>query len=135
VLIGESADDLFGTFKFVLRLYRGPQLRRYLQRQLERGLPDDLAHLQNIFRPWGISVVDPYWTRAFVQLRYNLPLEFRLDRHRQMKAILRDAFASMLPPEINLRTSEAGPPRHHISPHLFDTRARSICWKRESMSM
>jgi asparagine synthetase B (glutamine-hydrolysing) len=100
VLIGESADDLFGTFTFVLRLYRGPQLRRYLQRQLERGLPDDLAHLQNIFRPWGISVVDPYWTRPFVQLGYNLPLEFRLDRHREMKAILRDAFASMLPPEI-----------------------------------
>jgi asparagine synthetase B (glutamine-hydrolysing) len=100
VLMGEAADDLFGGFKFALRYYRGPQLRAYYRAQLTRNLPDELAIIQNVFAWFGISVIQPLWTAELLRIGYNLPLRFRLDRRRLMKQILRDAFASELPPEI-----------------------------------
>jgi asparagine synthetase B (glutamine-hydrolysing) len=100
VCVGEAADDLFGGFKFALRFYRGAALRKYYQRQLEIDLPDELAILQNLFRPWGISVVDPFWTRELLEVGYNLPLRYRLDARRLMKMVLRHAFAEALPAQI-----------------------------------
>jgi len=100
VCMGEAADDLFGGFKFALRLYRGARLRRYYRHELDVSLPDELAVLQNVFRPWGISVIDPYWTSELVRLGYNLPLHLRIDPHRLMKTVLREAFADALPHEI-----------------------------------
>jgi hypothetical protein len=63
-------------------------------------LPDELSILQNLFRLWGIAVVDPFWTHELAQIGYNLPLRFRLDPGRLMKTILRDAFAERLPATI-----------------------------------
>jgi asparagine synthetase B (glutamine-hydrolysing) len=100
VCIAESADDLFGGFKFPLRLFKGRALTRYYRRQLEVDLPDELAILQKIFGAFGISIVDPFWTTQLVDVGYNLPLRYRVDRQRKMKRILRDAFADVLPPEI-----------------------------------
>jgi asparagine synthetase B (glutamine-hydrolysing) len=100
VYVAEAADDLFGGFKFALRLFKGRALARYYRRQMEVDLPDELAILQNVFRAWGISLVDPFWTRALVDVGYNLPLAYRLDRRRVMKTVLRRAFADLLPPEI-----------------------------------
>ncbi len=103
VWIGEAADDLFGGFKFALRYYRGPQLRSYYRRQLSFDLPNELAIIQNVFAAFGISVIHPMWTSALLQIGYNLPLAFRLDRRRLMKRVLRDGFADDLPPEIVTR--------------------------------
>jgi asparagine synthetase B (glutamine-hydrolysing) len=103
VCVGEAADDLFGSFLFPLRFYRGAALRRYYQREIESGMPEELAVLQNVFRRWGISVIDPYWTRELVELGYNLPLAMRLDRHRLMKTVLREAFVDALPLDIVMR--------------------------------
>jgi asparagine synthetase B (glutamine-hydrolysing) len=104
VWMGEAADDLFGGFKFALRYYRGAQLRAYYRRQLSFDLPNELAVIQNVFAPFGISVLHPMWTLKLLRLGYNLPLGFRLDRRRLMKQVLRDAFASDLPWEITNRT-------------------------------
>jgi asparagine synthase (glutamine-hydrolysing) len=103
VAIGEAADDLFGSFTFALRHTRGHGLRSYYRRELDVGLPDEMAVLQRIFEPWGISLLDPFWTRRFKSIGYNVPLSFRLDSRRLMKKILRDAFVGMLPDEILLR--------------------------------
>lgn len=103
VWMGEAADDLFGSFKFALRYYRGPQLRSYYRRQLSFDLPNELTIIQNVFSAFGISVIHPMWTSGLLQIGYNLPLSFRLDRQRLMKQVLRDAFADDLPPEIVTR--------------------------------
>lgn len=100
VVMGEAADDLFGSFKFALRYMRGQGLRSYYRRELDIGLPDELAALQRIFEPWGVSVIDPFWTPKLKTIGYNVPLSYRLDSQRLMKRILRDAFARMLPDEI-----------------------------------
>lgn len=100
VCMGEAADDLFGGFKFALRLYRGAQLRAYYRSQLTRDLPNELAIIQNIFAPFGISVIQPMWTPELLGIGYNLPLRFRMDRRRLMKRVLRDAFRADLPLEI-----------------------------------
>jgi asparagine synthetase B (glutamine-hydrolysing) len=99
----DSADDLFGSFHFVLRLYRGKELKKYFREQLTRALPDELAIVQNIFSPWQIAVEDPYWTESFFRLGYHLPTRLRVDRERLMKPILRAAFRGELPDEIVLR--------------------------------
>jgi len=100
VLMGEAADDLFGSFKFALQYYRGQQLRAYYRTQLIRNLPDELAIIQNVFAWFGISVIQPLWTKELLRIGYNLPLHYRLDKGRLMKQVLRDAFAPDLPPEI-----------------------------------
>jgi len=100
VLMGEAADDLFGSFKFALQYYRGQQLRSYYRAQLIRNLPDELAIIQNVFAWFGVSVIQPLWTRELLRIGYNLPLHYRLDKGRLMKQVLRDAFAPDLPPEI-----------------------------------
>ena len=82
VCMGEAADDLFGGFKFALRYNRGHQLRQYYRRQLEQDLPNELAIIQNNFAPWGISVINPFWTAKLMRIGYNLPLRFRIDRRR-----------------------------------------------------
>jgi asparagine synthetase B (glutamine-hydrolysing) len=103
VAMGEAADDLFGSFTFALRHTRGQGLRSYYRKELDVGLPDEMAVLQRIFEPWGISLLDPFWTLKFKNIGYNVPLSFRLDSRRLMKRVLRDAFAGMLPTEILMR--------------------------------
>jgi asparagine synthetase B (glutamine-hydrolysing) len=100
VWTGDGADDLFGGFKFVLNYYRGKELRQYFRRSLDVALPDELAVIQRIFEPWGISVIHPFWTAELKAIGRSLPLEHRVDRHRLMKRILRDAFSDSLPEEI-----------------------------------
>ncbi len=99
-IMAESADDLFGSFKFALRYRRGQGLRAYYREELDIGLPDELAVLQKVFEPWSIALIDPFWTPELKAIGYNIPLSFRLDPQRLMKRILRDAFADMLPEEI-----------------------------------
>lgn len=99
-IMGEAADDLFGSFKFALRYKRGQQLRAYYRDELDIGLPDEIAILQKIFEAWDIALIDPFWTPELKAIGYNIPLSFRLDSKRLMKRILRDAFADMLPEEI-----------------------------------
>jgi asparagine synthetase B (glutamine-hydrolysing) len=103
VLTGEGADDLFGAFPFALRYHRGRQLTAFLQKELMQGLPDELAVLQAVYSPWGVSLVYPYWTEELCSLGYNLPLHYRVDRKRLMKRVLRDAFADLLPPRLLMR--------------------------------
>lgn len=103
VWTGEAADDLFGGFKFPLRYYRGQQLNRYYQHELDVSLPNELCILQKIFEPWSISVVHPFWTAALKALGQSLPLEYRIDSRRLMKRVLRDAFSDILPCEIRER--------------------------------
>ncbi len=103
VWIGEAADDLFGGFKFTLRYYQGQQLRKYYRQQLKRDLPNELAMVQNNFSPWGISVVDPFWTPELMSIGYNLPLRYRIDPRRLMKLVLREAFSGDLPEQIVTR--------------------------------
>jgi asparagine synthetase B (glutamine-hydrolysing) len=98
--MGEGADDLFGSFKFPLRLYRGLQLRQYYQHELDVSLPNELAIIQKVFEPWGVALVQPFWTRALKIVGYNLPVAFRVDPRRLMKRVVRDAFAKLLPLEI-----------------------------------
>ncbi|HTL66652.1 MAG TPA: asparagine synthase-related protein [Lacunisphaera sp.] len=96
----DAADDLFGSFHFVLRLYCGRELQGYFRDQLTRALPDELAIVQNNFAPWRITVEDPYWTEPFFRLGYHLPTRLRVDRRRLMKPVLRAAFRGELPDDI-----------------------------------
>jgi asparagine synthetase B (glutamine-hydrolysing) len=100
VWMGEAADDLFGSFKFALRYYRGAQLKTYYRHELDVSLPDELAILQRIFEIWGISLVHPFWTAGLKKIGYNLPLRYRVDSGRLMKMVLRDAFSDHLPPDV-----------------------------------
>jgi asparagine synthase (glutamine-hydrolysing) len=106
IWMGEPADDLFGALKFVLRFFRGPELRSYLRRQIERDSPNEMAVIQNIFAHYGISVCYAYWTPKLLQLGYNLPFRFRVDRRRLMKRVLREAFRDDLPEEIVQRPKQ-----------------------------
>lgn len=96
ILTGGGADDLFGTFPFVLRYYRGAQLRAHLQRGLLKALPDELALMQNVYSAWRISLVHPYWSEDLRAIGYHLPLRYRVDGRRLMKRVLRDAFKDLL---------------------------------------
>ena len=100
VWVGEAADDIFGGFDFARRYYRGVRLRAHFQRELAVGLPDEMAVLQKVFEPWGISVFDPYWTASLVRLGYNLPLIYRFGPDGSSKPVLRAAFADLLAPEV-----------------------------------
>ena len=103
VLTGEGADDLFGAFPFALRYYQGRELKAFLRRELMRGLPEELAVVQNVYLPWGISLVHPYWTEELRALGYSLPLSYRIDRRRLMKRVLRDAFSDLVPTHLLMR--------------------------------
>jgi asparagine synthetase B (glutamine-hydrolysing) len=100
LVTGEGADDLFGAFPSALRYYRGRELARFLRHELVQGLPDELAELQDVYTPWGITLVHPYWTAELRNIGYGLPVPYRVDRQRLMKRILRDAFADMLPSDL-----------------------------------
>jgi asparagine synthetase B (glutamine-hydrolysing) len=128
IVMGEAADDLFGSFTFALRYKRGQGLRKYYRAELDDGLPDEKAIIQRVFEPWGISVFDPFWTRELKAIGYNIPLSFRLDRKRLMKRILRDAFADMLPPTIVRRpkvvTRDGSQVRYVLESHFGTSRDR-----------
>jgi asparagine synthetase B (glutamine-hydrolysing) len=100
VVTGEAADGLFGSFTFVLRYKKGRDLQRYYRKVLDAGLPEEIAVVQRVFGARGISVVNPFWTSELKAIGYNIPIEFRVDRQRAMKRILRDAFRDLLPEEI-----------------------------------
>jgi asparagine synthetase B (glutamine-hydrolysing) len=126
--MGEAADDLFGSFTFALRYKRGQGLRKYYRAELDVGLPDEKAIVQRVFEAWGISVIDPFWTRELKAIGYNLPLSFRLDPKRLMKRILRDGFQDLLPPEIIRRpkvvTRNGSQIRYVLESHFGQTRDR-----------
>jgi asparagine synthase (glutamine-hydrolysing) len=103
VWMGEPADDLFGAFRFILSYYRGRKLQQHLRKQIVCDSPNEMAIVQNIFAPWGIAVFHGYWTRELLRIGHNLPLQFRVDRARLMKTILREAFRDDLPEEIVYR--------------------------------
>lgn len=128
VLMGETADDLFGSFKFALRYKRGQGLRAHYRRELDAGTADELAMLQKVFEPWGIAVINPFWTAGLKAIGYNIPLSFRLDSKRLMKRILRDAFADLLPEEIIRRpkviTREGSQVRYALETEFGASRAR-----------
>ena len=100
VIMGEAADDVFGSFTFVLRYKKGQELQSYYRSELDVGLPEEIAVLQRVFEAWGLSFIDPYWTRELKAIGYNIPLSYRVDPHREMKTILRDAFRDLLPEEV-----------------------------------
>jgi asparagine synthase (glutamine-hydrolysing) len=128
VIMGEAADDLFGSFTFALRYKRGQGLRKYYRAELDVGLPDEKSIVQRVFEAWGISVIDPFWTRELKAIGYNLPLSFRLDPKRLMKRILRDGFQDLLPPEIIRRpkvvTRNGSQIRYVLESHFGQTRDR-----------
>lgn len=128
VVMGESADDLFGSFTFALRYKRGQGLRKYYREQLDVVSPDEKAIIQKTFEPWGISVVDPFWTQELKAIGYNIPLSFRLDPKRLMKRVLRDAFQDLLPPEIIRRpkviTRNGSQIRYVLQSHFGESRDR-----------
>jgi asparagine synthetase B (glutamine-hydrolysing) len=128
VVMAEAADDLFGSFKFALKYKRGQGLRAYYRKELDTGLPDEMAVLQKIFEPWGIALVDPFWTPELKAIGYNIPLSFRLDPDRLMKRILRDAFADMLPEAIVRRpkviTREGSQVRYALETAFGESRER-----------
>jgi len=100
IWMGEPADDLFGAPEFVLRFFRGARLRHYLREQIVCNSPNEMAVIQNVFAHYRLSVCYAYWTPKLANLGYNLPLRFRVDRHRFMKVVLREAFRDDLPEEI-----------------------------------
>lgn len=100
VIMGEAADAIFGSFTFILRYKKGRELQRYYRRQLDLGLPEEIAVVQRIFAPWELSLARPYWTSQLKKIGYNIPLPYRVDPRRAMKRILRDAFKDLLPEEI-----------------------------------
>ena len=128
VVMGEAADDLFGSFTFALRYKRGQGLRKYYRAELDLGLPDEKAIVQRVFEPWGISVIDPFWTRELKAIGYNIPLSFRLDPKRLMKRILRDGFQDLLPPDIIRRpkvvTRNGSQIRYVLESHFGQSRDR-----------
>jgi asparagine synthetase B (glutamine-hydrolysing) len=128
VVMGEAADDLFGSFTFALRYKRGQGLRKYYRAELDVGLPDEKAIVQRVFEAWGISVIDPFWTRKLKAIGYNLPLSFRLDPERLMKRVLRDGFQNLLPPEIIGRpkvvTRNGSQIRYLLESHFGKSRER-----------
>jgi asparagine synthetase B (glutamine-hydrolysing) len=128
VIMGEAADDLFGSFTFALRYKRGQGLRKYYREQLDVVSPDEKAIIQRIFEPWGISVIDPFWTRELKAIGYNIPLSFRLDPKRLMKRVLRDGFQDLLPPEIVRRpkviTRNGSQIRYALESHFGESKDR-----------
>jgi asparagine synthetase B (glutamine-hydrolysing) len=99
-IMGEAADALFGSFTFILRYKKGTELQSYYRRQLDFGLPEEIAVVQRIFEAWDLSLARPYWTPQLKKIGYNIPLSYRVDPQRAMKRILRDAFKDLLPEEI-----------------------------------
>jgi len=99
LVTGEGADDLFGAFPFALRFYRGRELTNFLRSELLEGTPNELAQLQDVYTPWGITLAHPYWTSELRRIGFGLPLRRRIDRGRLMKRVLRDAFADLLDAE------------------------------------
>jgi asparagine synthetase B (glutamine-hydrolysing) len=128
VIMGESADDLFGSFTFALRYKRGQGLRKYCREQLDVVSPDEKAIIQRTFEPWGISVIDPFWTLELKAIGYNIPLSFRLDPKRLMKMVLRDGFQDLLPPEIIRRpkviTRNGSQIRYVLESHFGESKDR-----------
>jgi asparagine synthase (glutamine-hydrolysing) len=128
VVMGESADDLFGSFTFALRYKRGQGLPKYYREQLDVVSPDEKVIIQKAFEPWGISVIDPFWTWELKAIGYNIPLSFRLDPKRLMKRVLRDAFQDLLPPEIIRRpkviTRNGSQVRYVLESHFGESRDR-----------
>lgn len=100
VIMGEAADAIFGSFKFILRYKKGRELQRYYRRQLDVGIPEEIAIVQRIFSTWKLSLARPYWIPQLKKIGYNIPLPYRVDPRRAMKRILRDAFKELLPEEI-----------------------------------
>lgn len=128
VWLAEAADDLFGGFDFAFRYFHGRKLTSYFRRELTVGLPDEMAILQKIFEPWGISVVDPFWTMDLLRLGYSLPVRYRIDSRRHTKLILRHAFADILPMEIVRRpkgvTRDTTQVRYALENHFGRSRYR-----------
>jgi asparagine synthase (glutamine-hydrolysing) len=78
-------------------------LSRLLQINFSSYLPDDLlVKLDRMTMAHGLEARSPFLDRELVEYAAALPDSFKLSG-RRTKAILRDAFADLLPPEIERR--------------------------------
>jgi len=97
---GEGADSIFGSFLNVLRFIHKEDLPRHSYQAIQKDVPLTLSVAQRVFHETGgVEVIFPYLYRPLVTYVLSLPIEYRVDRSRIMKTVLRDAFQGLIPNE------------------------------------
>ena len=100
---GEGADAIFGGFLFFLRFVNPKDLPSHSRRAVEK-LPVGLSVAQKVFHAAaGIDVIFPYCYMPLVTYALSLPIDYRIDKARLMKTVLRTAFQGEIPNEFLYR--------------------------------
>jgi asparagine synthetase B (glutamine-hydrolysing) len=104
VYSGEGADRIFGSFCFVLRFLHLEDFPDYARHSLATSLPTTLSTFQKLFhRAANLQMIFPYLYEPLVTYGLSLPAQYRVDKARLMKVVLREAFAEEIPDEFRLR--------------------------------
>ena len=101
ILTGEGADELFAGYHY-LRAYTDPaELQRELRRLVGALHGLNLQRLDRMTMAHGIEGRVPFLDAEFIETALAVDPTLKVfDRHGREKALLRDAFADLLPPEI-----------------------------------
>jgi asparagine synthase (glutamine-hydrolysing) len=143
VYSGESADMMFGSPWFILRFIHKRGLANFAREMIELSVPTAVSTLQRIYWHAGkIELVFPYMHKPLVNYALSLPVEYRIDKARFMKVVLRQAFEGEIPDEFLYRrkgiTRETTHVRYALenalgrSPYRYYTKFRELFGSRMS---
>ncbi len=104
VLTGEGADELFAGYGYH-RNYHGANLHRELRRSIKNLHHINLQRVDRMSMAHGLEARVPFLDTNVINLALAIPPNMKIDRGFD-KYILRQAAASILPPEITWRAKE-----------------------------
>jgi asparagine synthase (glutamine-hydrolysing) len=105
-ILGEGADELFGSYAYMQRAPNPAHLHREMLRRLKHLHQYDVLRCDRATSCHGLEIRVPFLDKKFIEFASRLPPSYKLIQKKLEKYVLRSAFEGWLPEEVLWRSKE-----------------------------